>query len=505
VAAAVNKPLFINSRILLFAISLLCHGVTITAQKGPVAKFSFNDSKDYDEVSHKKAKLIGTNFTTDRFGNENHAVYIAGNKSSYINLGQYPALKPKAGSISLWVKMEHPIWSGRGGLYNPIIITKYTRLNDFYESYVIYYMLEPGRLIAGTVQDSTNEVFSHGLSTFKRNSWQHIVLSFDYDSLGLYLNGRLQSKLAKKFETRYLDSDSVVLGGTANGKNSRFFNGYIDDLEIYDRVLTREEISALYHAPNPNRHKVLLNWLLAGALALLFAFVLYLLIKQQVKKGVLKEKKRFEFYNLVLETELRVNRALMNPHFIFNSLNTLQNFILKQDHHTANDYLVEFSKLLRKTLESNNSGIISLELELDLLKRYIDIENLRFEKNITYTVEVDTDMAASAIYIPIMMLQPFLENAIWHGLLNKQGDKRLKLIISQLDSKHLKCVIDDNGLGRKKKEPASGEKKSMGINFIQQRLSLLNKIHHLNCSLNIEDKEKESGTTVTIILPILTR
>jgi hypothetical protein len=503
VANTVNKPIFF--RIILFAISLFCHFVPLIAQKGPVAKFSFNDSKDYNEISHEKVKLVGVNHTLDRFGNENHAIFLAGNRYSYANLGSYATLKPKVGSISVWVKMEHPIWSGLGGLYNPIIITKYTSLDDFYESYAIYYMLETGKLAASCVQDSTREVAIFTEHPFRRNDWQHVVMTFDYDSLAMYINGRLEDRLAKKFETPYMDSDSIMLGNTANSKNNRFFNGYIDDLEIYDRVLTQEEINALYHAPNPNRYKVLLNWVLTSILVLALAFVLYLLINYQIKKGVLKEKKRFEFYNLILETELRVNRALMNPHFIFNSLNTLQNFILKQDHHTANDYLVEFSKLLRKTLESNNSGIISLELELELLKRYIDIENLRFEKNITYTIEVGPAIVPSAIRIPIMMLQPFLENAIWHGLLNKQGDKRLKLFISLVDSKHLKCVIDDNGLGRKKKDPSSEEKKSMGISFISQRLILLNKIHHLNCSLNIEDKDKEGGTTVTIILPILTR
>jgi hypothetical protein len=468
-----------------------------------VARFSFNDLKDFNEVTHEKAKLVGVIHTADRFGNQNNSLFFAGSKYSYVNLGSYSSLKPKIGSISLWVKMEHPIWSGKGGLYNPIFITKYTGLNDFYESYSMYYMLETRKLVANCVQDSTREVaiFSEN---FRRNAWQHLVMTFDNDSLTLYINNRKEGAIAKKFENRYMNSDSVVLGNTANKKNSRYFNGYIDDLEIYDRVLTPQEVSALYHAPNPNRYRVLLNWVLAGVLMLFAAVILYLLIKRQIKKGVSKEKKRYEFYNLVLETELRVNRALMNPHFIFNSLNTLQNFILKQDHHTANDYMVEFSKLLRKTLESNNSGIISLELELELLRRYIDIENLRFEKNIQYSIEVDPALVTSSIHIPIMMLQPFLENAIWHGLLNKQGDKQLRLVFQRIDARHLQCIVDDNGLGRKKQNPVSNEKKSMGISFISQRLVLLNKLHQLSCSLTISDKES-GGTAVTIILPILTR
>lgn len=104
-----------------------------------IAKFSFNSGSDVDEVSKRKIKLIGTNFTEDRFGNTDHAVFLSGHAESYINLGNYKALKPKSGSISLWVKIENKVSAGTGLWINPILITKCYTLDSFYEAYSIYF------------------------------------------------------------------------------------------------------------------------------------------------------------------------------------------------------------------------------------------------------------------------------------------------------------------------------------------------------------------------------
>ena len=204
-----------------------------------------------------------------------------------------------------------------------------------------------------------------------------------------------------------------------------------------------------------------------------------------------------------METELRVNRALMNPHFVFNSLNALQNFILKNENDRANNYLVKFSKLMRKILENNMSDMITLDAEIDLLLKYLEIEDLRFEENIIHTITVEQGVQASVINIPVMMLQPFIENAIWHGLLQKTGEKKLDISFSMSGTSCLQCRIEDNGIGRTKTEYYNPEKKSLGISFIKQRLRLFNKMHSLDCRLTIDDKPNQSGTIVTVILPIL--
>jgi len=473
------------------------------SKNAPVAKFSFNSGSGYDEVNGRLAKLVGVNCVNDRFGNDKHAIFVFGNESSYANLGTSKELKQKKGSISLWVKIEYANWVGKGAHYNPIIITKNTDRNDYYESYAMYYLLETKHLVSVLAEDSTRDMGIFTEDEFILNQWHHLVSTFNENYFSFYLDGRLQQTLKKNFEVKYLETDSVLLGTTANKKNNRWMIGAIDDVEFYDRVLTAAEVEELYRAPNPNRNRIILNWSLAGVALVIFIILIFIFIKRQVKKGIIKEKQELEQQNKLLETELRVNRASMNPHFIFNSLNALHNLILNKDIGNASDYLLKFSKLIRKTLDSNSYDIISLEFEIELLERYLELENLRFKENIKYSIHVDDSLVISTTQIPVMMLQPFVENSIWHGLLDKEGEKVIRISFERYEEKYVYCKIEDNGLGRKENTGSSFGKKSLATNFIFQRLDLLNRIHNLKCSLSFEDKPDGQGTLVKIILPIL--
>jgi two-component sensor histidine kinase len=396
------------------------------------------------------------------------------------------------------------MWSGKGAPINPIILTKSTNRDDFYEAYAIYLMPEIDRLVAVSTKDSLKELGLFYMKKFQRNKWHHLVISYDYDNFSFYVDGKLEDRLPKKFETKFLQEDSVIIGVTANKKNNRFLNGTVDDIEFFDKVLTDDEVLALYNAPNPNKNKKIVNWILICLGIITLIITSYFYIKYKIELAVKKEKLKLELTNKLLETELRVNRASMNPHFLFNSLNTLHNFILLNDIENASDYLIKFSKLIRKILDSNMHGTIPLDLEIEILERYLEIENLRFEKNINYTIILDDAVVPSVVHIPIMMLQPFIENAIWYGLLNKQGEKKITISFSLFESNYIYCIIEDNGTGRKKDSATSiVEKKSLATTFIMQRLDLLNKIHGLKCSLMIEDKPNQQGTIVKIILPIL--
>ena len=471
--------------------------------KGPVAKFSFNDGKDFEDLSGKKVKMVGVNPTEDRFGNANNAVYLAGNPDSYINLGTYAALKPKAGTISLWALIELETTLGRGGEVNPVILTKCAERDDYYEAYAIYYLLESNRIEAGCSRDSLKQTTIFSSTDFSRYKWHHLAMTYNTDFLEFYMDGILLGRCAKNYETQFNPLDSVVVGTTASIKNARSLNAVVDDIEFYDRVLNSKEVMALYHAPNPNTYRILLNRILLGLGFAVFIMFIYFFIRYRLSLTLKKEQQRLELYNIVLETELRVNRALMNPHFVFNSLNALQNFILKNENAQANNYLVKFSKLMRRILESNMSDAITLEFEIQLLKNYLEIENLRFEENIVYSVSVEPSISPSSIKIPIMMIQPFIENAIWHGLLNKKGEKVLTIYFSLLEDTYVLCHIEDNGTGRKKHETGDPGKSSLATGFIEQRLNLLYRIHHLHCSLTIEDKPENTGTIVKILLPVL--
>jgi LytS/YehU family sensor histidine kinase len=228
-------------------------------------------------------------------------------------------------------------------------------------------------------------------------------------------------------------------------------------------------------------------------------------ITYRYRLALRKEIEKRKLQSQIFETEIRAVKAQMNPHFIFNSLNSIQQFILNNDNDNAYKYLVKFSKLVRKLLESSTAENIMLEEEIDILKRYLEIESLRFEDAFDYEVKVDERLNPAIIKIPHMLIQPFVENAIWHGLLHKHGDKKLSVSFSYLDKNRLSCIVDDNGVGRKEQVQAEKkeERRSLATELIGQRLKLIKEIKHIEGGLKIDDKPGRSGTTVTITIPVL--
>lgn len=484
----------------------LCLSICSFAQlrKEPCAAFYFNDGSVVDSKTGLKAKLYDAPFREDRFGNKNYAVYLSGNGDSHINLGTNKELKSTEGTISLWIKMEHPIFAGKGVLYNPVLITRCSANEDFNEAYVIYYMLESRKLLAAFVRDSTREVGMYTSEPFQRNTWKHLAVTYDSSYVALYLDGKLEQRLSKKFKTTFLEGDSVLVGYTGSTKNMRWWHGTVDDLEFFDYVLNDEEIASLYNAPNPNRSALIFQRVLIGLGIALIVLLLFLFINYRIKLALKREQQKNELQHTLLQTELRVNRALMNPHFVFNSLNALQNLILNQEIDKANDYLVKFSKMIRKLLESNMSDVITLAVETELLTRYMEIESLRFQEDIQFNIHIHPDINPLQTRIPVMMLQPFVENAIWHGLLMKKGEKILSITFEPKDNKYVLCTIEDNGVGKNnKKSSAIFDKASLATSFIEQRLATLNRLLGLKCELNIEFKPNQSGTLLKILLPIL--
>jgi hypothetical protein len=474
-------------------------------KKGPVARFSFNDGSREDEISHRKPKFVNTGWTEDRFGNPKSSALIFGNQDSYINLGDYPAIKPKEGTISLWIKIENIIYSGRGIAVNPIITTRNCNCNDFNEAYALSINYER-KLFEGVLSnDSLKQVVLGAGKQYEKQTWYHLVMAYDFYTASFYLDGELQSTFGKNFESHFEPADSVAIGLIFNEQNRRVFLGAIDDIEFYDRVLSPEEIYALYKAPNPNKSNILVRIILWVLIVSACIFCIYLILRYRFTLKLKRERRHLELINNQLENDLRINRALMNPHFVFNAMNALHNHILANNNEKASDYLVMFSKLLRKILDSNMSDNISLEQELELLELYLEIERLRFKDPFKYLIVKDKSIVPSASIIPIMMLQPFIENAIWHGLLDKEGEKTITISFTLMEENYLQCVIEDNGTGRKMKAPNPLEKKSQATNFVRHRLALLNKLHMLKCSLTIIDKEQGQGTIVKLILPILNK
>jgi len=490
-------------RCLIFYFLVLLIPIQGFSQAKPVVDFSFNNKAKTDAYLQLEAKLVNATFTEDRFGNKDNAVRLFGNANSYINLGTSQHLKQKTGSISLWVNIENALWFGKGYKANPFILTKRSVEDDFFEAYAMYYMFETKKVVALCTQDSSNQVLFSSKNNFELQKWNHLVFSYDRDTAYFYINGELENKFKTGFELEFLKEDSVLVGITANEKNNRFLSAAVDDIQFFNTVLHPEEVKVLYFSPDPNRLNRLYYWFKIAGLALVVILILYAIIRVQLNRKLKRYRETLKLQTRLLETELRVNRALMNPHFIFNSLNSIQNLILNSHNDEANVYLLKFSKLMRKILESNTSENISLADEMDILKRYLELEQLRFQEDFTYTISLDDSVKSTQVRIPIMMIQPFVENAIWHGLMNKEGERVLTIRFSIPDERYLLCVVEDNGLGRVERENVLKEKKSMATIFVRSRLDLINKIHNLECDLKIIDKPNFSGTRVELSLPIL--
>jgi LytS/YehU family sensor histidine kinase len=208
------------------------------------------------------------------------------------------------------------------------------------------------------------------------------------------------------------------------------------------------------------------------------------------------------------ELETKAIRSQMNPHFIFNSLNTLQHFILEENFSKSNLYLTKLSSLLRRLIESSLSDLVSLSDEVEILTSYIEIESMRFDNSFRYEVKTDVRQPEE-IYIPFMLVQPFVENAIWHGLLPKKGDRFVSVHFSELDKDSIVCVVEDNGIGRRNTTDGKNpfKRKSVAIEFIRQRLELLQKSTGIASSVEITDTKDAlgnvSGTKVVVKIPKL--
>jgi hypothetical protein len=226
--------------------------------------------------------------------------------------------------------------------------------------------------------------------------------------------------------------------------------------------------------------------------------------EQQWKlKELESENKHVELQKQSAELEMQALRAQMNPHFIFNSLSSINHFILKNESKIASNYLTRFSRLIRMVLINSQKPLIALEDELQMLELYLEMERLRFKSSFDYAITFLNAIDSDNIFIPPLLLQPFCENAIWHGLMHlpagqagNEGAGRLDIELSMQD-KILNCIITDNGVGREKAEEMKSKnaekEKSMGLRITTERLALLNREKGLHTFYEIEDLIGENG------------
>lgn len=256
----------------------------------------------------------------------------------------------------------------------------------------------------------------------------------------------------------------------------------------YDLASTEQQ---LYLLNNKRQKWVIYSLIIGLVLTALAAFFFYRSNQQQKISN-----------NLLALKSLRTQ---MNPHFIFNALNSVNNYISKNDERSANRYLSDFSTLMRAVLENSDEDFIPLSKELELLELYVKLEHSRFPDKFDYSITIDENIEVNSFQIPPMLLQPYIENAIWHGLRYKEEKGFLKIDIKAVNKETLGIVISDNGIGRKKSEELKTQnqkkQKSKGMGNIKKRIAILNEMHKDKVDVCITDLENTGiGTKVQFTL-----
>jgi ligand-binding sensor domain-containing protein/signal transduction histidine kinase len=217
-----------------------------------------------------------------------------------------------------------------------------------------------------------------------------------------------------------------------------------------------------------------------------------------------KRLKKLEMQHQIVQLEQQALQAMMNPHFIFNVMNSIQQYINSNDVHAANIYLAEFARLIRINLDLSTKRYISLEEEINYLNLYLQLESLRFKEQFTYHIDVDPNLDPDETSIPVMVIQPFIENAIWHGMLKKKDQGHIQVNFRQKSDRLLLVEVIDNGNGIPEELERNRTHESLGLKLIKQRLRLIGKIHghQLEVKLGAAFPDQSAkGVKVELVLP----
>ncbi len=362
------------------------------------------------------------------------------------------------------------------------------------------FLISPAHITLGWAQMILNQnkeaekSFYKGLQLAEKNNILDMAAKASYLLSGLYERmGNFEKSLFYNRRAVQLNEDIL------NESTVRYVN---DIIYRYDYEKKNSKIDVLEKQNEIGKLKLRQNqttlWI-SGIVLALMAGIFYVLYRQFQLKN---EKK-------VLTLEQDMLRSQMNPHFLFNSLNSIKLYIINNEQKNAVHYLNKFSKLVRKILEASSVKEIALADELETVELYMNIEDIRFSNEINFNIIIQEDIDPQLVKIPSLILQPFLENALWHGLSSKEGEKKIDLHVSKTGEGSMTITITDNGIGREAAEKIKKGKvlkrKSVGIDITKERLANFAKEYKNPFSLNIVDlydeQQRPSGTSVVLIIP----
>lgn len=337
-------------------------------------------------------------------------------------------------------------------------------------------------------------VFKNDLALdYTQNNIQIDFRTIHYKSLGDYT-----------YEYRFKNQDDKWYTLTSDASNIKFVSlksgSYVFQIRVkYDNKST--EIKELYFEI---KKPFWLQWWFILLEIVTLGFIIYLVNKN----AVLRTKKRQEVKEQLALSQITALRSQMNPHFMFNVLNSVQGLIYSNQKSKASEYLGKFSDLMRKILEASDKKEITVEKEFEMLEMYVSLEKSRFDSDFEYSFSLPIGLDLSQYTIPSMIIQPFVENAIKHGLMHKKGAKEL-YITATIDEDYWHFTVEDNGIGRTKSEQINKGFKShnsFATKAIDTRIALINKIATSKIEIKIEDKISNSneslGTKIVILIPL---
>ncbi len=248
-----------------------------------------------------------------------------------------------------------------------------------------------------------------------------------------------------------------------------------------------------------------------GLCLLLFAAALYLTIKLIIRKVKAEAQEKARTATLIAESQLSALQSQMNPHFIFNAINSIQSYILKKQDQEAYNYLAKFSKLIRKVLNNSREQTIPLFKEIDTIEHYVALEQMRFSNSFSFNLDIAADVDPYEVMVPVMLIQPYVENAIWHGLMHLNGERKGILSIGITRQQNLlRITVEDNGIGR---QQAAAYRQStphhpVAMTVTEQRINIIRSMQHYEgVEIRISDIDQTpdgiTGTRIELFLPFI--
>jgi len=316
-----------------------------------------------------------------------------------------------------------------------------------------------------------------------------------FDFIAPYIYGA--EKIQYRYKLEGADKDWVYTG---NNSSVRFTSLQPGMYTFY--IAASLNGKDWYHSAHPLTFQIKPpfweTWWFRLLAVLLISYLIFYFAKDRINKIKQREKLKGDYERKIAEVEMQALRAQMNPHFMFNSLNSINNFILKNDPENASGYLTKFSRLMRLILDNSRSEWVLLENELKALELYIELESVRFDRSFDYAIEVTKDISLETVLIPPLIIQPYVENAIWHGLLHRKiPGGRLDIRLWRKEDK-LYIEIEDNGVGRDEakrlKSKTATIQKSHGMKITAERIDIVNKVYNVNTGVTITDLKNDTGT-----------